>query len=479
MVLRFTFVALMTASLPAVAAASDPINAIIGDASWSGTDPWSASEVDRIQTHLAFVEARLRSAGPPIDGTRIARRLEALDTLARYREGGVFPHRTGDPYPGRRPRFIDDRGVHCAVGEMIRATGHGELARRIDDRFEYAYVEQIDEPGLVRWAKRYGFSVKELAMIQPGYSPVPNDELIESEVTEATERITLQCAKEHEPADSFRLRVLYRPYGHTRFRSMRWFDGFVQCFLDRAREDIRIGGGAYDQTPHRVRTWMRVRVESPQAILHRRLSGIDLGSDSTPCFPRPGPVPTQITVRVRVDDAGLHANASSTPSNPAIDECLAAHVTERLGEAFGPGRWRLEANVEQTVEPRVSSERVQQMLESYVAGFATECWPEGEPEHIEVTASAARDDDDLSFTIDGGSEGFRSCLEPKLRERLRQMLGTQVVGTDGSRASYFRADADAHGSVAIDIETPTEREVRIQRQREEMERRRAEEELHY
>jgi len=387
----------------------------------------------------------------------------------------VFPQRTGDPYPGRRPRFIDDRGVHCAVGEMIRATGHPELAQRIDERFEYAYVEQITEPALRQWAKRHGFSVKELAMVQPGYSPVPDDAMIESEVELATERITLQCAREHEPADSFRLRVLYRPHGRVRFRSIRWFDGFVRCFLAKARESIRIGGGAYDQEPHRVRTWMRVQVESPQAILERRLSQLDLGADGTPCFPRPGAVPERVAVRVRVGDQGLRVDATTAPSNAAVDECLEGHVAERLGEAFGPGRWRLQAEVERAVEPRVSSERVQSLLESYVPGFATECWSEGEPERVTVRAAGERDAEDLRFTIEGGGEPFRACMEPKLRERLRQMLGTHIAQPDGTHLPYFRVDGTVSVSVEIDVETPTEREARIERQREEMERRGAEE----
>lgn len=471
---RFLLLLLVSALAPSLAEAADPINAIIGDASGSGD---AGTEVERIRAHLRFVEARLR-VDPAIDAERLARRHAALDALARYREAGVFPRRTRDPYPGRRPRFIDDRGVHCAVGEMIRATGHAELARRIDERFEYAYVEQIREPGLVRWAKRFGFSVKELAMVQPSYSPVPNDELIEGEVQGATERLTLQCAKEHEPATSFRLRVLYRPRGRVSFRSMRWFDGFVRCFLEKARESVHIGGGAYDQEPHRVRTWMRVQVESPQAILERRLGAIDLGSDSTPCFPRPGAVPTEVAMRVRVDDQGLHVDATTAPSNEAIDECLEAHVAERLGEPFGPGRWRLDATVEQAVEPRVNDAQVRRMLESYLPGFATECWPEGEPSRVEVTVTAERGADDLTFAIEG-EEGFRACLEPKLRERLRQMLGTHVAQPDGTRVPYFRVDTEVSATVAVDVETPTDREARIQRQREEMERRMAEERQYY
>lgn len=457
---------------PAVAAAdsaADPINAVIGDASWRG-DPSQGTEVERIRAHLAYVEGLLREAPAGLSGAPLARRHEALDALARYREAGVFPRRGADPYPGRRPRFIDDRGVHCAVGEMVRATGHAELARQVNARFEYAYIEAIEDPGLARWAKRHGFTLKELAMIQPGYSPVPDDAMIEGLVRDAAEGITLRCAREHEPAKSFRLRVRYVPHRGTRFRSMRWFDDFVQCFLEHAREGLGIGGGAYDSEPHRVRTWMRVQVEPPQAILERRLGALHLGSDASGCFPRPGAVPERVRVRVRVDDAGLHTDVTTRPSNPAIDACLAGQVRQRLGDAFGPGRWRLEAERTLRVEPRVTDERLQRALESYVPPIATECWNEGEPARVDVSVRAHRDGE-LAIEVGGGpNEAFAACLEPALRQRLRTALGTHVQRPDGTSAPYFRLDADASARLSTDIETPSEREARIQRQREAMER---------
>lgn len=449
---------------PSLARAADPINAIVGDASWRDV-PVDGTEVDRIRAHLGFVLALLEPRTEGLTAPQRARRSAALDALAAYREAGVFPRRTGDLYPGRRPRFIDDRGVHCAVGEMIRATGHGALAARIDRRFEYAYVEQIDEPGLSKWARDHGFTTKELAMVQPGYDPPPNDALIESEVEGAKERITLQCAREHEPADSFRLRVRYVPHDTVRFRSIRWFDDFVQCFLEKARESIRIGGGAYDQELHRVRTWMRVQVESPQAILERRLGALSLGPQNTPCFPRPGPVPAKVAVRVRVGAEGMHVEATTTPSNDEVTACLEGYVTDRLGVHFGPGRWRLDASVEQDVEPRMNGDWLQRTVDNFAPGVATECWSEGVPERVTVTVRARKDAADLAIRTEGASEAFGACVREELAERLRRQL---QVRRDGEL--YFRIDGNADAETSFAVETPTEREARIERQREEMER---------
>ncbi len=460
----------LTLFAPSLAEAADPINAIVGDASWRDR-PDDAGQRERIRVHLAFVLQLLRARPPEgLDAGQLERRHRALDALEAYRRAGVFPRRTGDPYAGRRPRFIDDRGVHCAVGEMIRATGHALLAARIDRRFEYAYVEQIEQPGLAKWATDHGFTTKELAMVQPGYDPPPNDALIEREVEEAKERITLQCAREHEPASSFRLRVRYRPYDDVRFRSMRWFDDFVQCFLEKARETIRIGGGAYDQELHRVRTWMRVHVEAPQAILERRLAAMTFGPDNTPCFPRPGAVPERVAVRVRIGAEGMRIEATTSPSNEAVAGCLESYVGERLGDLFGPGRWRLDARVEQEVGPRVNSEWLQRSVDGYAPGIATECWSEGQPERVRVTVRAERDADDFVIETEGGGEPFAACFRPKLLERLHGQLRTYRETSEG-REPYFRIDGDAIAEGELEVETPTAREERIQRQREEMERR--------
>ena len=148
---------------------------MIGGESWvaaHGEVPGEeVGEVERIQTHLRHVISRLERVDvSALSPAQRANRAWALEGLSEYVEGGVFPQRDrGDGFSGRRPRFVDARGVHCAVGEMLRRTGHGALAQRIDGEHEFAFVPEIDTPGLARWASAFGFSVRELAMIQPSY----------------------------------------------------------------------------------------------------------------------------------------------------------------------------------------------------------------------------------------------------------------------------------------------------------------------
>lgn len=123
----------------------------------------------RIQRHLAQVERELRQA--PSEQLAPAARLaraRLLDELHQYWLAGVFPRNSGHPNE-RRPYFIDLEGRPCAVGALIQRSGHVELAARIDRDFHNDYVPDMTDRALLAWAKAHGFSVQELARIQPSY----------------------------------------------------------------------------------------------------------------------------------------------------------------------------------------------------------------------------------------------------------------------------------------------------------------------
>jgi len=154
----------------------DAVNAVLGDESYVKTfgalPDETASEQVRIESHLAYVEDLLRTQG--VDGlTSQAReqRLILLDHLRVYREMGVFPQRQ-DAFPKRRPCFIDDAGNICAVGYLIEQTAGRELAERMNEKYQYAYLWDMQDDDLGEWVNSSGFSLKELAMIQPAYGGI-------------------------------------------------------------------------------------------------------------------------------------------------------------------------------------------------------------------------------------------------------------------------------------------------------------------
>jgi hypothetical protein len=126
------------------------------------------SGTDRIAAHLHAVGARLSARTPRMfPPAALHQRHALLDTLNAYADRGRFPMNTA--LPGRSPVFIDDAGTACAVGQLMIASGHADLAQRIHEQMNLAYIRDIALPEVAAWASTNGFTTDELAWIQPTY----------------------------------------------------------------------------------------------------------------------------------------------------------------------------------------------------------------------------------------------------------------------------------------------------------------------
>jgi hypothetical protein len=172
-IITFCLLLVACGGQPANDAGPHPINAVAGDASWDdlrGTDPSGASETERIRVHLEWVERELRDRNVDQFGAGAsANRAALLDVLHDYRVAEVFPRHTATVSEGRAPRWVDDRGVHCAVAHLVAASGRTDLVDEVQQWHEYDYVPDMNVLGLVDWARTHGFTLRELAMIQPTY----------------------------------------------------------------------------------------------------------------------------------------------------------------------------------------------------------------------------------------------------------------------------------------------------------------------
>lgn len=178
------------------------------------------SEADRIADHLLRVHAQLSTNLPETMGqdTR-SRRTALLDTLHAYAVRGVFP--MNNDVMGRSPVFIDAQGNVCAVGHLMIASGNAPLAERIRTEMNLAYVHDIHLPEAVAWAVTNGFTMDELAWIQPTYGHMkrrnphllasvlmPNGDLFEVRIPAEAQRgqtldLVLKTAKGDKLATSF------------------------------------------------------------------------------------------------------------------------------------------------------------------------------------------------------------------------------------------------------------------------------------
>jgi hypothetical protein len=126
-----------------------------------------------ISAHLFLVEQTLRARSiAHLSAEQKSNRFHLLDELKDYSAQGVFPVNEYLPY--QNPVFIDRIGTHCAVGYLMMQSGNEDLARRIDTREKFAYIHEIKTPGVAQWADLHGFTIDELAWIQPGYPPQSN-----------------------------------------------------------------------------------------------------------------------------------------------------------------------------------------------------------------------------------------------------------------------------------------------------------------
>jgi hypothetical protein len=162
------------------------VNAVIGDKSFIQTfgqapDHYT-NEILRIQTHLMFVEQVLRSENVTgLTKKQKRNREKALNLLHEYWLNGVFP--SNYDYPDeRKPCFIDRDGKICAVGYLVAKTAGRNVAEKINLKHQYEYIEEMNEEIVADWAKEYGLSLEECAMIQPAYGGIPTERTVEMPV---------------------------------------------------------------------------------------------------------------------------------------------------------------------------------------------------------------------------------------------------------------------------------------------------------
>ncbi|MFK7969353.1 MAG: T9SS type A sorting domain-containing protein [Bacteroidia bacterium] len=143
------------------------------EADWLDHEITFPNEQARIQTHLNLVIKTLRGADvKAFSKHAITTRGQLLNELQGYATEGHFPKNINHSY--RIPYFIDHEGTACAVGYMMIQSGAGEVARRVQSEMNQAYLREIPYKEVPVWAENHGFSLNELAWIQPGYPPQTN-----------------------------------------------------------------------------------------------------------------------------------------------------------------------------------------------------------------------------------------------------------------------------------------------------------------
>jgi hypothetical protein len=132
------------------------------------TPAQSLSERELVRYHLQQVEQFLRKRNVcHLPDELQQSRARNLNTLHDYWEQGTFP--INDNHLNRQPYFIDNYGTYCAVGFLMKQSGADAIARRISATQNYFHLFDIADRDLLTWAAGSGFTLEELALIQPEY----------------------------------------------------------------------------------------------------------------------------------------------------------------------------------------------------------------------------------------------------------------------------------------------------------------------
>lgn len=134
----------------------------------------SSREAERIRAHLAGAEDVLtrRYLRSLTSEQRQARSMH-LSRLREYRERGVFPH--NHDFPGeRRPYFVDEHGVLCAMAYLISESGRDDIVQLVKQSRNNATVLELAAdptigPVLAAWLEEAGMTVAEAQRVQPAY----------------------------------------------------------------------------------------------------------------------------------------------------------------------------------------------------------------------------------------------------------------------------------------------------------------------
>ncbi|MES2779282.1 MAG: T9SS type A sorting domain-containing protein [Bacteroidota bacterium] len=130
--------------------------------------PVPYSETNLIQLHLKLVEQVLRNRSTAgLSFAQKRARLQNLNNLHQYWTRNVYP--VNNKVAWRNPVFIDDYNTFCAVGYLIKTSGHEQLARKISATQNLSFIKTIKAEGLNEWIVQSGLTLDELAWIQPAY----------------------------------------------------------------------------------------------------------------------------------------------------------------------------------------------------------------------------------------------------------------------------------------------------------------------
>jgi hypothetical protein len=131
---------------------------------------YTLSEQEIVRLHLKSVEELLQSRSIlSFSASQLQSRKRNLALLNSYWRTGSFPKNI--THTRRIPIFVDDYNVPCAVGYLMLCAGYSDFVEQTRNESNNIYIRQIRSVIFTKFQKESGFTIDELALIQPTYYP--------------------------------------------------------------------------------------------------------------------------------------------------------------------------------------------------------------------------------------------------------------------------------------------------------------------
>ena len=99
-----------------------------------------------------------------------AARTQNLARFHAYAQAGLFPNNV---YGSTELNvWRDQDGHYCAAANLVRLSGHADLAKSVADAEDFVRLGDVKDGPLMDWILTSGFTQDEIALIQRPYEPV-------------------------------------------------------------------------------------------------------------------------------------------------------------------------------------------------------------------------------------------------------------------------------------------------------------------
>lgn len=130
-------------------------------------EPESEREIVKLHLLNAIELLKENTQQLTLSDHQLEQRNKNIEILTDYANRGLFP--VNNIQADRTPVFLDGSGTHCAVGYLLKLDGEDKIIDFVTSNNNLIKILEIENEAFNSWQESSGFTMNELALIQPSY----------------------------------------------------------------------------------------------------------------------------------------------------------------------------------------------------------------------------------------------------------------------------------------------------------------------